>query len=175
MDGELDSLKEDLLVYFNDKKNIYECEINELEEENFKINIEIMETRKIIDSLKKSMDNSQDIFSPIETSIDFNSDEILNLNKIMEKLNDDIKNNTERINTNKEKIDEVKKQIININKIYMNKKNDANSKNNNIELTDTINTIKDKVEFCRKICISDSNRCGLELKKISEILDKLSI
>ena len=36
-----------------------------------------------------------------------------------------------------------------------------------------IEDIKDKVDFCRKICITDVNRCKLELNNIYEMLNDL--
>ena len=44
---------------------------------------------------------------------------------------------------------------------------------NNKKETGKIEDIKDKVDFCRKICITDVNRCKLELDNIYEMLNDL--
>ena len=160
-----EKFKETLLESFDIELNEYKEKFENIQDVIMKSNIKIQEIDKKILELSKSKDSSFDIFSPSEHGEDFNSLEIGKLNKALEVLKEELEANK---------------------KIEMELKNKISNKEKIVEMVDTykvpkeevsnigeIKKCKEKLEFCSKICITDSNRCKIELEKIINDLSNI--
>lgn len=176
MDNQFDNLKNKLMNYFNDKIDEQNKNIEALSDDIMKKNIEIEETKKIINGLKNNMDDSQDIFSPSDNNDSFILHEIKKLEDRVSKFADCIDKESNEIIQNKDKIKEMNRMCSYIRKLEIKREEKTDKGENYIDdkiKTGKIEDIKDKVDFCRKICITDVNRCKLELDNIYVMLSDL--
>lgn len=153
-----EKFKETLLKSFDVELNEYKVRFENVQDIIMKSNIRIQEINKKISELSKYKDNSFDVFSPSEYGDDFNSLEIDKLNKTVENLKEELETN-KRIETElKNKINNKEKIVKMVNTYKVPKEEVSN--------IGEIRRCKEKLEFCSKICITDSNRCKIELDKI---------
>ncbi len=176
MDNQLDKFKNKLLNYFNGKIDEQNENIEVLSDDIMKMNIEIEETKKIITGLKNNMDDSQDIFSPSDNNDSFMLQEIKKLDDRVSELTDCMDKEKNEIAQGKDKIKEMNRMCSYIKKVKISTEKKPQRSEENIgekKEIGKIEDIKDKVDFCRKICITDVNRCKLELNNIYEMLNDL--
>lgn len=157
-----DRFRKTLLDNLNSELDEYKKELEAVEDTILKNNIEKEKTKKKILELKKNSDGTHDIFSPAAQVENFNSIEIEKLTEkitgIEEKLSSCLKNRESlqnKIKTKEDIADMVDKFKL------------SNEKKSNIN---TMEIYLDKLKFCSKICISDSNRCKIELDNIMKNL-----
>ena len=176
MDNQLDKFKNKLLNYFNGKIDEQNENIEVLSDDIMKMNIEIEETKKIITGLKNNMDDSQDIFSPSDNNDSFMLQEIKKLDDRVSEITDCMDKEKNEIAQGKDKIKEMNRMCSYKKKVKISKEEKQQRSEENIgdkKEIGKIEDIKDKVDFCRKICITDVNRCKLELDNIYEMLSDL--
>lgn len=153
----LEKFKDTLRKYFNNELEDYMQESSNLDNTILKSEIQIEKMKKKIIELSKNNDKTIDIFSPAEPSEKFLSNEIINLNKEVEKIQNELDNDKLEKYKIDNKINEIEKIIKEI-ETYQ-------QTNNCLEY---ISEYIDKLQFCSKICITDNQRCKLELDKIIE-------
>lgn len=153
-----EKFKETLLKSFDVELNEYKVRFENVQDIIMKSNIRIQEINKKISELSKYKDNSFDVFSPSEYGDDFNSLEIDKLNKTVENLKEELETNKKIETELKSKINNKEKIVKMVNTYKVPKEEVSN--------IGEIRRCKEKLEFCSKICITDSNRCKIELDKI---------
>lgn len=161
MTGTFDSFRDTVKNYFEEKININNDAIENIDEQYNKNNIFIDKINIKINELKKNIDNSYDIFMPNHESKDFNTVEI-------DKLNDDLNELKEKNIALTETKENINLQNKELNKMLKYITNFEVEKNNIDE------EIKNKLLFCEKICVVDSHRCKTELNKINNLLTDVS-
>lgn len=155
----LEKFKDILKKYFNSELEEYSQESSNLNNVILKSEIQIKEMKKKIIELSKNNDNTIDIFSPAEPGEKFISNEIVNLNKEVEKIEKELDNDKLKKSRVDNKVNEIEKLIKEI-EVFQ-------QSDNTLE---NVSEYIDKLEFCSKICISDNQRCKLELDKV---IDKI--
>ncbi|MBD5137111.1 MAG: hypothetical protein HDT39_14335 [Lachnospiraceae bacterium] len=160
-----EEFKETLLESFDIELNEYKEKFENIQDVIMKSNIKIQEIDKKILELSKSKDSSFDIFSPSEHGEDFNSLEIGKLNKTMEVLKEELETDKKIEMELKSKISN-KEKIVKMVDTYKVPKEEISN-------IGEIKKCKEKLEFCSKICITDSNRCKIELEKIINDLSNI--
>lgn len=155
----LEKFKDILKKYFNSELEEYSQESSILNNVILKSEIQIEEMKKKIIELSKNNDNTIDIFSPAEPGEKFISNEIVNLNKEVEKIEKELDNDKLKKSRVDNKVSEIEKLIKEI-EVFQ-------QSDNTLE---NVSEYIDKLEFCSKICISDNQRCKLELDKV---IDKI--
>lgn len=160
-----EKFRETLLKSFDIELNEYKVKFENIQDIIMKSNIKIQEINKKILELSKSKDSSFDIFSPSEHGEDFNSLEIEKLRNDMEILKEKLESDTKIEMELKDKISN-KEKIVKMVDTYKIPKEEISN-------IGEIKRCKEKIEFCSKICITDSNRCKIELDKIINDLSNI--
>lgn len=160
-----EKFKETLLKNFDIELSEYKVKLADIQDKIMKNKIRMQEIEKIVLMLSKNKDSTLDVFSPSIQGEDFNSLEIEKLKKNIDELKEQIAFNTKIEKELKNKITNKEKMIKMVDTYKLPKEEISNYRE--------INKCKEKIEFCSKICITDSNRCKIELEKISNDLSNI--
>ena len=146
-----------------------------LETKKQEIQIKIDENNKYIKKLKKSEEDTTDVFSPRKQNRNLRNN-IIALEKEQKILSNELENFDEQILILNERLNEVE-EVLKIAKQEELQKNlmysqleQIHMEQNEFDISNDLNRIIHKAELCSKFIDVDSNRCKIELTSLIKML-----